>query len=63
MVFDKHRNGIPIAWVISWMLSLFAIGIKERPNWHAQAFIIDDAAVEIGALRWHVKFFQRDMKQ
>ena len=61
MVFDEHRNGIPIAWVISscnttndicrWMLSSFAIGIKERPDWHAQAFITDDVAAEIGTLR------------
>ena len=61
MVFDEHRNGIPIAWVISsrnttndickWMLSLFSIGIKERPNWHVQDFITDDVAAEIEALR------------
>ena len=73
MVSDEHRNGIRVTWVISsrnttndifrWMLSLFAVGIKERPDWHVQDFVTDDAAVEIGALRWHVKFFQRDMKQ
>ena len=61
MVFDEHRNGIPVAWVISsrnttndicrWMLSLFSIEIKERPDWHVQAFITDDVAAEIGALR------------
>ena len=61
MVFDEHHNGIPVAWVISshntpndicrLMLSLFAIRIKERPNWHVQAFITDDVAAEIGALR------------
>ena len=61
MVFNEHRNGIPIAWVISshnttndiciWMLSLFAIRIKERLDWQVQAFITDDAAVEIEALR------------
>ena len=61
MVFDEHRNGIPVAWFISphnttndicrWMFSLFAIGIKEHPNWHVQAFITYDVAVEIGALR------------
>ena len=61
MVFEEHFNGIPVAWVISscnttndicrWMLSLFAIGIKECPYWHVQAFITDDAATKIGALR------------
>jgi len=61
MVFDEHRNGIPIAWVISsrnttndickWMSSLFATGIKECLDWHVQAFITDDVAAEIEALR------------
>ena len=61
MVFNEHRNGILVAWVISssnttndicrWVLSLFAIRIKERPIWRVQAFITDDVAAEIGALR------------
>ena len=61
MIFDEHRNGIIVAWVISsrnttndlcrWMFPLFAIGIKERPDWHVQSFITDDVAAEIGALR------------
>ena len=42
------------------MLSLFAIGIKERPDWHVQAFITDDVGAEIGALRWCVYFSKRD---
>ena len=68
MVFDEHRNGIPVAWVISsrnttndicrWILSLFAIRIKYRPDWHVQASITDDVAAEIGALRWRVYFFK-----
>ena len=59
MVFDEHRNGVPVAWVISscnttydickWMSTLIAVGKKEQPNW--DAFIIDDAAAEIEALR------------
>ena len=54
MVFDEHRNGIPVTWVISsrntandlcrWMLSVFAIGIKERPDSHVQAFVTNDVA-------------------
>ena len=61
MVFDKNQNGVPIAWVISsrnttedikkWLSKLFEIGMKERPDWQVHAFIIDDAAVEIEALR------------
>jgi len=61
MVFDKHHNGVPVAWVISsrntivdickWMSTLFAIGKKEQPNWHVKAFITDDATAKIEALR------------
>ena len=61
MVFDKHRNGVPIAWVISsrnttrdlsnWLSSLFIAGLKERSDWIVQAFITDDAVAEIEALR------------
>ena len=40
------------------MLSLFAIVIKERPDWHLQAFITYDVAAEIGALRRRVNFFK-----
>ena len=61
MVFYEHRNGVPVAWVISsrnsttdickWMSSLFKVGVEERPGWLMQAFITDDAAAEIEALR------------
>jgi hypothetical protein len=44
MVFDKHHNGVPVAWVIAsrnttydirkWLSGLFAMGVKERPDWH-----------------------------
>ena len=61
MVFEKHRNGVPIAWVISsrnttgdlsnWLSSLFIAGLKERSDWIVRAFITDDVVVEIEALR------------
>ena len=61
MVFDEHRNGVPVAWVISsrnsttdickWMSALLKVGVEERPRWCVQAFITDDAAAEIEALR------------
>ena len=61
MVFDKHRNGVPIAWVISsrnttgdlsnCLSSLFIAGLKERSDWIVRAFITDDAVAEIEALR------------
>ena len=61
MVFDEHRNGVPVAWVISscnatydickWMSTLIAARKKKQPNWDVKAFITDDAAAEIEALR------------
>ena len=68
MVFDKHCNGVPVAWVISscnttydihkWFSSLFSMGVKECPDWCVRAFIIDDAAAEIQTLRFHIFCFQ-----
>eukprot|EP01018_Ginkgo_biloba_P033481 Gb_07967 [translate_table: standard] len=74
MVFDKQQNGLPIAWVISsrdktsdikiWLSALIEEGVKEREDWKVNAFMIDDALAEIGALSvvgcrillclWHV---------
>ena len=60
MVFYEHHNGVLVAWVSSrnsttdickWMSTLFKVGVEERPGWRMQAFIIDDAAAEIEALR------------
>ena len=61
MVFDEHHNGVPVAWVIfscntivdicKWMSTLIVAGKKEQPNWDVKAFITDDAAAEIEALR------------
>lgn len=61
MIFDEHRNGVPIAWLISscnttkdickWMSALFRVGSNERPDWHVRSFITDDVAAEIEALR------------
>ena len=61
MVFDEHRNGVPIAWVISshntiddickWISTLIAARKKEQPNWDVKDFITDDVATEIEALR------------
>ena len=61
MVFNKHQNGVPISWVISsrnttedikkWLSTLFEIRMKERLDWKVYAFIINDVATEIEALR------------
>eukprot|EP01018_Ginkgo_biloba_P007645 Gb_03303 [translate_table: standard] len=62
MVFDKFQNGVPIAWVVSsrdttsdieeWLQAIFDAGVKERQDWKVCAFMTDDAAAEIQALRW-----------
>ena len=72
MVLKKHRNGVLVVWVISsrnttddikkWLAALFAMGMKERQDWNVKAFIIDDAAAEIQALRYHIFFYKRNMK-
>ena len=61
MIFDKNQNGVPIAWVISscnttedikkCLSTLIEIRMKERPYWQVHAFITDDVAAEIEALR------------
>jgi hypothetical protein len=71
MVFDKHRNGVPVAWVISsrnttydihkWLSALFSMGVKERPDWHVRAFITDDVTAKIQALRFHICCFSKEI--
>nr|ADE77528.1 unknown [Picea sitchensis] len=61
MIFYKHRNGVPIAWMISsrnitedickWMSTLFRVGSNECSDWHVRSFITNDVATEIEALR------------
>ena len=44
MVFGRHRNSVPVAWVISsrnstydipkWLPILFDVRMKECPDWH-----------------------------
>ena len=69
MVFEKHHNGVPVAWLISsrnttydirkWLSALFSMGVKERSDWRVRAFITDDVAAEIQALRFHIFSFQK----
>eukprot|EP01018_Ginkgo_biloba_P032307 Gb_10547 [translate_table: standard] len=53
MVFDKQKNGLPIAWVISsrdkasdikiWLSALIEEGVKEHKDWKVNTFMTDDA--------------------
>eukprot|EP01018_Ginkgo_biloba_P039421 Gb_32948 [translate_table: standard] len=75
MVLYKQQNGLPIAWVISsrdrapdikdWLSALIEEGVKECQDWKVNAFMTNDALVEIGVLSvvgccillclWHVR--------
>jgi len=54
MVFDHHRQGLPIAWVITswqrkldlihWLLTLKECTLKEDPTYSLSCFIKDDAS-------------------
>jgi hypothetical protein len=61
MVFDSHKNGIPIAWIISsskrldiipWLKSFRNIMLDSFKSWSPNAFLIDDAEPEMGAIRY-----------
>ena len=61
MAFDGQQNGVPVAWVlasrntsadiVSWLEVLMNRCYQRRPNWKVNAFMVDDALVEIDALR------------
>ena len=73
MIFDKHRNGVQVAWVISsrnttydihkWLSTLFSMGVKECLERHVRAFITDDVAAEIQALRFHICCFSKEIEK
>lgn len=60
LVFDTQQNALPVAWVVSsqnrfsdisrWLSALMDRGRQVQPTWTINAFMIDDALVEIGAI-------------
>jgi hypothetical protein len=60
MVFDKWRNGVPIAFIITkqnkqidllpWMTELKKKVVAASPEWRPNAFMVDDAQVEINTI-------------
>jgi hypothetical protein len=60
MVFDKWRNGVPIAFIITkrskqidlspWMTELKRKAVVASPEWRPNAFIVDDAQAEINTI-------------
>ncbi|KAI5081789.1 hypothetical protein GOP47_0001532 [Adiantum capillus-veneris] len=61
LVFDSHRNGVPIAWILTssgtfqttctWLTSFRNHMLDHFKSWEPGAFMVDDAETEIGALR------------
>ena len=53
MVFDSHKNGIPIAWIVSssskrldiipWLKAFRNVMLDNFKSWSPNAFLIDDA--------------------
>jgi len=66
MVFDHHRQGLPIAWVITswqrkldlihWLLTLKECTLKEDPAYSLSCFIKDDASQECHAIKYNIQF-------
>jgi hypothetical protein len=61
MVFDSHRNGIPVAWIIvsstkrlditNWLKAFRDKMLDAYKSWSPNAFLIDDADAEKEAIR------------
>jgi phosphatidylserine decarboxylase len=61
MVFDAHRTGMPVAWIITscqkcddlveWLTPLKTKLIRKNLKWKPSCFIVDDAPQELQALR------------
>jgi len=62
MVFDKWRNGVPVAFIVTqrskesdispWLGALRVKLVSKMPQWRPNAFIVDDAQAEINALKF-----------
>ena len=61
MVFDHQQIGVPVAWVVAscntsqdislWLEQLMHRCHQVDHSWKVNAFMVDDALAEIGALR------------
>lgn len=62
MVFDKWRNGVPVAFIIAqsakekditpWLTAIKQKLVSKMPEWLPSAFIVDDALAEINAIMY-----------
>ncbi|CAD6226395.1 unnamed protein product [Miscanthus lutarioriparius] len=61
LVFDQHKNAIPVAWIITpnfahgeihkWMGALYDRAHTKDPTWHLGGFIIDDPLADVHTIR------------
>jgi hypothetical protein len=61
MVFDAHRIGVLVAWIITsrqtcddlveWLTPLKTKFLRNNPKWKPSCFIVDDAPQELRALQ------------
>ena len=62
MVFDTHKNGMPVAWImagssrcidiVQWLKTFRNTMLDHRKTWSPNAFLIDHAQLEQGAIRY-----------
>jgi len=60
MVFDAHRTGVPVAWIITscqtcddlveWLTLLKSKFLRKNAKWKPSCFIVDDVPQELRAL-------------
>jgi hypothetical protein len=60
MVFDAHRTGMPIAWIITscqtcddlveWLTPLKTKFLRKNLKWKPSCFIVDDVQQELRTL-------------
>ncbi len=61
MVFDAHRTGVPVAWIIiscqtcydlvEWLTILKTKLLRKNAKWKPSCFIVDDVPQELQTLR------------
>jgi hypothetical protein len=61
MAFDAHRNGVPVAWVITssameievrkWLNALKEFMVQLKPSWEPSCFLVDDSQAEIAVIQ------------
>lgn len=61
LVFDQHKNAIPVAWIITpnfahgeiykWMGALYDRAHTKDPTWQLGGFVIDDPLTDVSTIR------------